>query len=131
MTASNSERVSKEMQTYEVSPYSKSKCLTMLRDAYGPTARIFQRHGLMRLMVGEKEIIQVEGPHTGLPWALVQAGYSRLGFEVFIERGRPFVRAKEREKNDGPDKAVHEVRADETVDELRPVEGQVPAQHVP
>ena len=129
MTDSNS-RTTVEMQTYAVSPYSKSKCLVMLRDAYGPTARIFQRPGTMRLVVDNREIVQVDGPHAGLPWALVQAGYSRLGFEVFIEKGRPFVRAKERATNDGPNEEVQGVRSTETRNELRPVEGEVPAEHM-
>lgn len=115
-----------EMRTYATSPYSKNKCLTMLRDAYGPRARIFQRPGLMRLMVDQKAYVQVEGPHEGLPWALVVAAYNRLGFEVVIEQGRPMLKVKERVQNEN----VSSMPTTEAGDGLRAPEGEAPKEQV-
>lgn len=120
-----------ELMTEEISPFSKSKCLRMLREAYGPTARIMQQPGKMTLLSDNKELFNVSGPHTGLPWALVQVGYDRLGLRCFIENGRVFVEYKERVKNEGPNEAVQDVSTGEAGNELRQSEGAISPRDVP
>jgi hypothetical protein len=118
MTETN--KVTSEIQTYAQSPYAKGKCLAILRDAYGPRARIWQNHvDTMKLCVDDKEIVEVKGPLAGLPWALVTVGYDRLGFTVGIdERGLPYVTAKGKQNGSNADlPALSEGKADTEISE--------------